>query len=113
MARNPNETARKIDQKLSQLDDEGFNQMHREYRDRLIDSVTGFVRDRARAEDIADGAFQKAGKNGTLSEGNRYRLPGWNRLPGMRPEDHSAVIEPANSIPLTERMPVSYPCRSL
>ena len=60
MVNNPNETARKIDQKPSLLDAEGFNQIHREYRDRLIDSVTGFVRDRAKAEDIADRAFQKA-----------------------------------------------------
>ena len=60
MANHPNETARKIDQKPSLLDAEGFNQIHREYRDRLIGSMTGFVRDRTRAEDIADRAFQKA-----------------------------------------------------
>jgi RNA polymerase sigma-70 factor (ECF subfamily) len=60
MANHTNETARKIDQKPSLLDDEGFNQIHREYRHRLIDSVTGFVRDRAKAEDIVDRTFQKA-----------------------------------------------------
>jgi RNA polymerase sigma-70 factor (ECF subfamily) len=57
---NPNETARKINQNPSLLSEKGFNQIHREYRDRLISSVTGFVRDRAKAEDIADWAFQKA-----------------------------------------------------
>jgi hypothetical protein len=42
------------------LDEKGFTQIHREYGDRLIRSVTGFVRDRDKAEDIAARAFQTA-----------------------------------------------------
>jgi RNA polymerase sigma-70 factor (ECF subfamily) len=42
------------------LDEKGFAQIHREYGDRLIRSLTGFVRDRDKAEDIAARAFQTA-----------------------------------------------------
>jgi RNA polymerase sigma factor (sigma-70 family) len=42
------------------LDAEDFEKIHREYGDRLIHSITGFVRDRDRAEDIAGRAFQVA-----------------------------------------------------
>jgi RNA polymerase sigma factor (sigma-70 family) len=42
------------------LNAEGFDKMHREYGDRLVQSIAGFVRDRDKAEDIAARAFQTA-----------------------------------------------------
>ncbi len=42
------------------LDAEDFDKIHRQYGDRLIHSITGFVRDRDRAEEIAARAFQTA-----------------------------------------------------
>jgi len=42
------------------LDEEAFDKLHREYGDRLIHSLTGFVRDRTKAEDLAARAFQTA-----------------------------------------------------
>lgn len=42
------------------LDAEDFGHLHRDYRDRLIHSITGLVRDRDKAEDIAAQAFEKA-----------------------------------------------------
>jgi RNA polymerase sigma-70 factor (ECF subfamily) len=39
---------------------EDFEQVHRESGDRLIESLTGFVRDRDRAEDLTARAFEKA-----------------------------------------------------
>jgi RNA polymerase sigma factor (sigma-70 family) len=42
------------------LDAEDFDKIHREYGDRLIQSITGFVRNRDSAEEIAARAFQRA-----------------------------------------------------
>ena len=42
------------------LDAEGFGRLHSEYGNRLIQSITGLVRDRDKAEDIAARAFQVA-----------------------------------------------------
>ncbi len=39
---------------------EGFDQLHREYSDRLVQSMTGFVKDQNKAEDIAARTFQAA-----------------------------------------------------
>jgi hypothetical protein len=47
-------------QRAYQLDAERFGQIHSAYRDRLIQSMTGFVRDRGKAEDIAARAFERA-----------------------------------------------------
>jgi RNA polymerase sigma factor (sigma-70 family) len=40
------------------LDTEVFARLHRDYRDRVVESIAGFVRDRDKAEDIAAQAFQ-------------------------------------------------------
>jgi RNA polymerase sigma-70 factor (ECF subfamily) len=40
------------------LDAEGFGKFHSEYRERVVQSIAGFVRDRERAQDIAATAFQ-------------------------------------------------------
>jgi RNA polymerase sigma-70 factor (ECF subfamily) len=40
------------------LDTEAFVRLHREYRDRVVESIAGFVRDRDKAEDIAARAFE-------------------------------------------------------
>jgi RNA polymerase sigma factor (sigma-70 family) len=40
------------------LDTEIFARLHRDYRDRVVESIAGFVRDREKAEDIAAGAFE-------------------------------------------------------
>jgi RNA polymerase sigma factor (sigma-70 family) len=42
----------------SPLDREGFGQFHRRYRDRVVQSIAGFVRDQDTAQDIAAKAFQ-------------------------------------------------------
>jgi RNA polymerase sigma-70 factor (ECF subfamily) len=42
------------------LDAEAFDRLHREYGDHMIQSITGMVRDRGKAEDIAAHAFQKS-----------------------------------------------------
>lgn len=49
-----------VRRRRSLLNVEGFGKIHRDYRDRLIHSITGFVRDRDRAEDIASQAFGAA-----------------------------------------------------
>jgi RNA polymerase sigma-70 factor (ECF subfamily) len=49
-----------VSQQPFQLDHEGFDKIHREYGDRLIQGLTGFVRDRDKAEDIAARAFETA-----------------------------------------------------
>lgn len=60
MGNDQNKTVRNVAGNASIVDREGFSQVHREYRDRLVESVNGFVRDRTSAEDIANRAFQKA-----------------------------------------------------
>jgi RNA polymerase sigma-70 factor (ECF subfamily) len=45
------------------LDAEGFGRMHRQYRDRLVYSMSEFVRNHAKAEDIAAQAFRAAWAN--------------------------------------------------
>jgi RNA polymerase sigma factor (sigma-70 family) len=42
------------------LDAEAFGRIHNEYGNRLVNSITGFVQDRDKAEDIAARAFQVA-----------------------------------------------------
>ena len=42
------------------LDSEGFARIHSEYGDRLVESITGFVRDRVQAEEIVARTFQAA-----------------------------------------------------
>ena len=42
------------------LDTETFDRMHRDYRERLVRSLAGFVRDQDKAEDIAAHAFHTA-----------------------------------------------------
>ena len=42
----------------SPLDAEGFGEFHSQYRDRVVQSITGFVRDQDQAQDIAARAFQ-------------------------------------------------------
>ena len=66
MDRNTDERQRKtggespLDRRESALDAERFGQIHHDYRDRLINSLAGMVRDREKAEDIAGQAFQVA-----------------------------------------------------
>jgi len=45
------------------LDADGFSNVHRESRDRLVRSINGFVRDHDKAQDIAATAFQIAWEN--------------------------------------------------
>jgi RNA polymerase sigma factor (sigma-70 family) len=52
--------AASVSEQPFQWDAEGFGRIHRDYGDRLIQSLTGFVRDRDKAEDIAARAFQRA-----------------------------------------------------
>ncbi len=52
--------AASVSQQPFPLDEEGFDKIYREYGDRLIQSLTGFVRDQDRAEDLAARAFERA-----------------------------------------------------
>jgi len=47
-------------QKRFPLDAEGFAQVHSQYRDRVVQSIAGMVRDREKAQDIAGRAFETA-----------------------------------------------------
>ena len=59
MDANPKATAGKSANKI-RLDAGSFARLHRDYRDRLVNSITRFVRDRTQAEDIVARAFQIA-----------------------------------------------------
>lgn len=56
---NPRDAAGKPANRI-RLDAEAFARLHRDHRDRLVNSVTRFVRDRVQAEDIVSRAFQIA-----------------------------------------------------
>ena len=56
-------TAAPIPDRPRLLDAGAFDRIQREYKDRLVDSLAGFVKDRDKAEDLAAKAFQSAWEN--------------------------------------------------
>src|SRR5713226_1404782 len=64
-------------------DQDVFEDLYKQRHDRLLSSLTGLVRDRARAEDIAAIAFQRAWEKraqfrGESSLGTWLETIGWN-----------------------------------
>jgi RNA polymerase sigma-70 factor (ECF subfamily) len=59
MDQDPKEKPGRTAQNVS-LEADQFGQVHRDHRERLVNSITGFVRDRDKAEDITARAFEAA-----------------------------------------------------
>jgi DNA-directed RNA polymerase specialized sigma24 family protein len=56
-------TSTTVNQQNTKLDPQSFSALHDQYRDRLLNSMTGLVRDREAAADITASAFASALKN--------------------------------------------------
>jgi RNA polymerase sigma-70 factor (ECF subfamily) len=56
-------TSTTVNQQNTKLDPQSFSALHDQYRDRLLHSMTGLVKDREAAADITASAFASAFKN--------------------------------------------------
>jgi RNA polymerase sigma-70 factor (ECF subfamily) len=84
-----------------QLDAEEFGKLHTRYRNRVVQSVAGFVRDQEKAEDIAAHAFQLAWEKRTLFRGDAsphtwIQAIARNAALESRRRDHRVQFEPVD-----------------
>jgi hypothetical protein len=82
-----------------------LDQLHRRYGERLVQSMTGLVRDRERAEDIAARAFETGRPSGEI----RSNQSGSRPLPATKHGDLTARSELPDSIRSTGRKPADSP----